>query len=71
VQKQVDGLLRTEALRLIRVAGEIPDRTLDQRSPAYRIFTALLGIQYTRDALGRITQKTQALGGATETHIYA
>ncbi len=32
--------------------------------------TALLDVQYTRDSLGRIAQKTETIGGATETFAY-
>ncbi len=32
--------------------------------------SALLGVQYTRDALGRITQKTETIGGVTDTYTY-
>jgi RHS repeat-associated protein len=32
--------------------------------------TALLEVQYTRDSLGRITQKTETIGGVTDTVAY-
>jgi RHS repeat-associated protein len=32
--------------------------------------SALLGVTYTRDALGRITQKVETIGGATTTTVY-
>ncbi len=32
--------------------------------------TDLLAVQYTRDSLGRITQKTETIGGVTETSAY-
>jgi YD repeat-containing protein len=32
--------------------------------------TAILAVQYTRDNLGRLTQKTKTLGGVTTTYIY-
>ena len=33
--------------------------------------TALLATQYTRDSLGRITEKAETIGGATDTFAYA
>ncbi len=33
--------------------------------------TALLEVQYTRDALGRITQQTETIGGVTDTVAYS
>jgi RHS repeat-associated protein len=33
--------------------------------------TAALTVQYTRDTLGRITQKTETIGGVTDTYVYS
>ena len=33
--------------------------------------TPLLDVQYTRDSLGRITQKTEIIGGVTDTYSYS